>query len=51
LPCASRRKKNKWLPKLKTWIDEQRPGERMIPYSAGMETKLFEMNEEEKKVR
>ena len=45
------RKKNKWLPKLKAWIDEQRPGERMIPYSAGMEAKLFEMNDEEKKVR
>mmetsp|Transcript_13523 Transcript_13523/g.41049 ORF Transcript_13523/g.41049 Transcript_13523/m.41049 type:complete len:401 (+) Transcript_13523:84-1286(+) len=43
------RKKNKWLPKLKAWIDEQRPGERMIPYSAGMEAKLFEMNDEEKK--
>jgi len=27
------RKKNKWLAKLKAWIDENRPGEKMMPYS------------------
>ena len=37
------RKKNKFLPKLKTWMDENRPGEKMIPFSAEMEQKLFEM--------
>jgi hypothetical protein len=50
-PRAACSKKNKWLPKLKAWIDEQRPGERMIPYSAGMEAKLFAMSEDEKMVR
>ena len=28
------RKKNKWLPKLKVWLDENRPGEKMIPYAS-----------------
>jgi obg-like ATPase 1 len=43
------RKKNKWLPKLKAWMDENRPGEAMIPYSAAVELKLFEMDDEAKK--
>lgn len=42
------RKKNKWLPKLKEWIDTNRPGEMMIPYSASLEAKFVEMPEEEK---
>lgn len=41
------RKKNKWLPKLKTWFDENRPGEKMIPYSAALEAKLLEMESDE----
>jgi len=42
------RKKNKWLPKLKAWIDENRPGEVMVPYSAALEAKFVEMGDEEK---
>ncbi len=34
-------KKNKWLPKIKKWIDTNLPGE-MIPYSAEFERKLLE---------
>merc|ERR1712129_165017 len=41
------RKKNKWLAKLKAWIDENRPGEKMMPYSAALEAKLFEMGSDE----
>jgi len=37
------RKKNKWLPKLKAWVDDNRPGEKMIPYSAALEQRLFDM--------
>ena len=43
------RKKNKWLAKLKAWIDENRPGEKMIPYSAGLEAKLFDMGSDEER--
>jgi len=43
------RKKNKWLAKLKAWLDENRPGEKMIPYSAGLEAKLFEMGSDEER--
>ena len=42
------RKKNKWLPKLKQWIDENRPGETMIPYSASLEAKFVDMAADEK---
>jgi len=43
------RKKNKWLVKLKTWIDENRPGEKMFPFSAGLEAKLVEMGSDEER--
>lgn len=36
------RQKNKWLPKLKAWIDEQ-TGEAMIPFSADLEMALAKM--------
>jgi len=42
------RKKNKWLPKLKAWIDENRPGESMIPYSAALEARLVDMEPAER---
>ena len=42
------RKKNKHLPKLHAWLTENRPGEKMIPYSAAMEAKLLEMEAAEK---
>lgn len=36
------RKKNKWLPKIKAWIDEH-TGEPLIPISVSMESKLQDM--------
>lgn len=43
------RKKNKWLAKIKQWIDENDPGALLIPFSACFEQKAFEMDEEEYK--
>ncbi|CEP19285.1 hypothetical protein [Parasitella parasitica] len=34
------RKKNKWLPKIKGWIDENSPGDQMIPFSGSFEYRL-----------
>ncbi|XP_059054415.1 adenylate kinase 9 [Achroia grisella] len=42
------RKKNKWLPKLKEWIDKNDPGAPLIPFSGALETKLFDMEAAEK---
>jgi len=42
------RKKNKWLPKVKEWIEKERPGEKMVFYSASMEAKLQDMTDEER---
>lgn len=42
------RKKNKWLPKIKAWIDEHSPGDLMIPYSGAFEYRLTLMEPEEK---
>jgi obg-like ATPase 1 len=42
------RKKNKWLPKIKQWIDEHNPGDLLIPYSAGFEQKLINLPVEER---
>eukprot|EP00871_Galdieria_phlegrea_P003606 jgi/Galph1/4246/GphlegSOOS_G2921.1 len=39
------RKKNKWLPKIKEWVDA-RTGEQIIPFSAELESKLVEMEKE-----
>ncbi|KAI8807929.1 P-loop containing nucleoside triphosphate hydrolase protein [Cladochytrium replicatum] len=36
------RKKNKWLVKIKQWIDENHPGDILIPYSGAMECTLSE---------
>ncbi len=50
------RKKNKWLPKIKAWIDEHNPGDPLIPFSVALEERLAllgsdeERAEEEKKV-
>lgn len=35
------RKKNKWLPKIKEWIDQNNPGDSLIPFSAAMEERLL----------
>ncbi|KAK4701672.1 hypothetical protein P7C70_g4554, partial [Phenoliferia sp. Uapishka_3] len=34
------RKKNKWLPKIKAWIDENTPGDKLIPFSVALEERL-----------
>ncbi|KAJ3315432.1 hypothetical protein HDV04_002974 [Boothiomyces sp. JEL0838] len=43
------RKKNKWLPKIKAWIDENHPGDVMIPFSGIIESRLSEMETAEEK--
>ncbi|WWC99647.1 GTP-binding protein YchF [Kwoniella sp. B9012] len=42
------RKKNKWLPKIKAWIDENNPGDSLIPFSVALEERLVRMTDEEK---
>lgn len=34
------RKKNKWLVKIKEWIDTREPGATIIPFSGALETKV-----------
>jgi len=43
------RKKNKWLPKIKKWIDETNPGDLLIPFSVQVETNLLQLETEEEK--
>lgn len=38
------RKKNKWLPKIKAWIDENDPESVLIPFSGAFETKVLKMD-------
>jgi len=40
------RKKNKWLVKIKQWIDENDPGAKLIPFSASFESKAVDEPEE-----
>ena len=42
------RKKNKWLAKIKGWIDENNPGDALIPFSVSMEERLVTMSDEDK---
>jgi obg-like ATPase 1 len=42
------RKKNKWLPKIKAWIDENNPGDHLIPFSVSLEERLVSMSDEDK---
>jgi len=42
------RKKNKWLPKIKEWVDEHDPGSVIIPFSGSMELRIMDMTPEEK---
>ena len=37
------RKKNRWLPKIKSWIDENSPGDIMIPLSCSLENTLVNL--------
>jgi len=41
------RKKNKWLVKIKQWIDENDPGAQLIPFSAALEQKKFDVGAED----
>lgn len=41
------RQKNKHLPKIKAWIDENAPGDVIIPFSVSFEDRLTRMSEEE----
>ncbi|XP_026461689.1 obg-like ATPase 1 [Ctenocephalides felis] len=43
------RKKNKWLIKIKDWVDKNDPGSIIIPFSGVLEYKLMEMEEPERK--
>ncbi|KAI6042461.1 P-loop containing nucleoside triphosphate hydrolase protein [Pisolithus marmoratus] len=42
------RKKNKWLPKIKAWIDTNNPGDALIPFSVALEERLSSLGDEEK---
>uniref|UniRef100_A0A8C7HY22 Obg-like ATPase 1 n=2 Tax=Oncorhynchus TaxID=8016 RepID=A0A8C7HY22_ONCKI len=41
------RRKNKWLVKIKEWVDSHDPGALVIPFSGGVESVLQDMSEEE----
>ncbi|XP_049596821.1 obg-like ATPase 1 isoform X1 [Syngnathus scovelli] len=41
------RKKNKWLAKIKEWVDVHDPGSMVIPLSGALESKLFDMEPED----
>lgn len=43
------RKKNKWLIKIKEWVDKNDPGAVIIPFSGVFENKIIEMEEPERK--
>ena len=43
------RKKNKWLPKIKAWVDENNPGDLILPFSVALEERLSRMTPEEEK--
>ncbi|KAF8501479.1 P-loop containing nucleoside triphosphate hydrolase protein [Russula emetica] len=42
------RKKNKWLPRIKAWIDANNPGDPLIPFSVALEERLAPLSAEEK---
>ena len=42
------RKKNKWLPKIKAWIDEHNPGDPLIPFSVALEERLASLSDDER---
>lgn len=43
------RKKNKWLIKIKEWVDKNDAGAIIIPFSGVFENKIIEMEEPERK--
>ncbi|XP_033221360.1 obg-like ATPase 1 isoform X2 [Belonocnema kinseyi] len=42
------RKKNKWLIKIKEWVDKNDPGASLIPFSGAFENKVIDMDEAER---
>jgi len=42
------RQKNKWLPRIKSWIQEHTPGATMLPISVGFEQYLEQLSEPER---
>jgi len=42
------RKKNKWLIKIKEWVDKNDPGAVLIPFSGAFENKVIDMDEAER---
>lgn len=44
------KKKNKWLIKIKEWVDKNDPGAVIIPFSGVFENRLLEMSDEERKL-
>lgn len=44
------KKKNKWLPKIKAYVDQNDPGAVIIPFSGVFENKLIEMPDDERAV-
>jgi len=45
------RKKNKWLPKIKEFVDKNDPGAMIIPFSGGFEQRLVEMETDEDRAK
>merc|ERR1712088_1244677 len=43
------RKKNKWLPKIKEYVDKNDPGAMIIPFSGAFEQKLMDMETDEER--
>ncbi len=43
------RKKNKWLPKIKAWIDENNPGDQLIPFSVSLEQRMADLESDEER--
>jgi len=43
------RQKNRWLPKIKTWIDEHNPGCPMLPVSVSLEQQIEALTDETEK--
>ncbi|OAX36173.1 hypothetical protein K503DRAFT_826512 [Rhizopogon vinicolor AM-OR11-026] len=42
------RKKNKWLAKIKGWIDTNNPGDPLIPFSVALEERLAQLPDDER---
>jgi len=45
------RKKNKWLPKIKEFVDKNDPGAMIIPFSGGFEQHLVEKETDEERAK